>query len=393
MKITAIKTAPIQGNYVWNLVKIETDEGLSGIGEAYWGHGVEKIILDMAPLLIGENPFNIEYLFNKLMRMMSGQGSMAGTVVTAISGIELALWDLLGKSLNVPVYRLLGGRFRDRIKLYADCGQGEQPNAKSWTQRVKKALSNGFQAVKLDIDNIGVKYSVQQKERGDIPWTTAHRSRISNKELSLIVDLIGAVRNEIGPDIDLAVDCHWNYAVSDAIRLIEVLEPFQLMWIEDPVPPENTEAMGKVSRSSSVPICTGENLYTCYGFRDLIVNQGSHIVQPDIPKVGGLMEAKRIAHLADLYYMHIAIHNVSSPIATMAAAHVCATMRNFLIMEYHSLDVPWWEDLADYDEPIIKNGFIKVPEGAGFGIKLNESVARKHLAGGGSYFQETYYSQ
>lgn len=386
MQISAIKTAPIQGNYIWNLVKVETDEGLSGIGEAYWGRGVKKIILDMAPLLIGEDPSNIEYLFNKLMRMMSGEGSTGGAVVTAISGIELALWDLMGKSLNVPVYRLLGGRFRDRIKLYADCGQGEQPTAKSWTQRVKKALDRGFKAVKLDIDNIGVKYTLQQKKRGNIPWARAHRSRISNKELSLIIDLVDAVRDQIGPDIDLAVDCHWNYAVSDAIRLVEALGPFNLMWIEDPVPPENTEAMGRVSRSSSVPICTGENFYTCHGFRDIIVNHGCQIIHPDIPKVGGLLEAKKIAQLADLYYMHIAVHNVSSPIATMAAVHACATMRNFLIMEYHSLDIPWWEDLADYNRPLVKNGFIEVPEGAGFGIGLNEKVARKHLATGGSYF-------
>jgi len=386
MKITAVKTAPIQANFVWNLIQIETDEELIGLGEAYWGRGVEKIILQMAPLLIGEDPSNIEYLFNKVVRMMSPEGSTGGAVVTAISGIELALWDLLGKTLNVPIYKLLGGRCRKRIKLYADCGQGKQPTRESWAERVQKALNNGFQAIKIDIDNIGVKYTAEQIQRGNIPWVTAHRSQISNRELSLIVDLVGAVRQEIGPDTDLAVDCHWNYSISDAIRLIEVLKPFNLMWIEDPVPPENFEVMGRVTRISSVPICTGENLYTCRGFRDLIVNQECHIIQPDIPKVGGLLEAKKIAQLADLYYIHIAVHNVSSPIATMAAAHVCATIRNFLIMEYHSLDIPWWQDLIDYDRPLIRDGFIEIPEGAGLGIGLNQEVARKHLATGGSYF-------
>jgi len=386
MKITAIKTAPIQANFIWNLVRVETNEGISGLGEAYWGRGVEKIIQGISPLLIGEDPSNIKYLINKIFRMMSGEGSTGGAVVTAISGIELALWDLLGKSLNVPLYKLLGGRYRDQIKLYADCGQGEQPTPESWAKRVKKALNNGFRAVKVDIDNIGIKYTKQQIQKGNISWVTAHRSPISNKELSLIADLVGAVRDKIGPEIDLAVDCHWNYSVSDTIRLIKTLEPFNLMWLEDPVPPENKEVMAKVSQGSPIPICTGENLYRCHGFRDLIINQGCHIVQPDIPKVGGLLETRKIAQLADLYYMHLAVHNVSSPVATIGAAHLCATIRNFMIMEYHSLDILWWKDLINGGRPIIKNGFIKLPESPGLGIKLNKDIAKKHLVKGATYF-------
>jgi L-alanine-DL-glutamate epimerase-like enolase superfamily enzyme len=200
-----------------------------------------------------------------------------------------------------------------------------------------------------------------------------------------MVNLVGAVREAIGPDVDLAVDCHWNYNTRDAIRIAQALEPFRLMWLEDPTPPDNIDALKRVTEHSEVPICSGENHYTRHGLRQMITAQAVDIVQPDIPKVGGLLESKKIADLADIYYMPVAAHNVSSPIATMAASHTCASMRNFTIMEFHAQDVPWWDDLVS--GPLIVEGYITLPDKPGLGVALNEDVARAHLAEGSTFFE------
>ncbi|MGB6838615.1 MAG: mandelate racemase/muconate lactonizing enzyme family protein [Dehalococcoidia bacterium] len=387
MKITDLRTAIVAGNFDWIYVRIDTDEGLSGLGEAYWGAGVEPVIRELKPFLVGEDPANIDWLFNKLLRYMSGAGSQAGTVVTAIGGVEIALWDLAGKALGVPIYRLLGGRYRDRVRVYADCGQGDEPTPESWAERARTALAGGFTAIKFDIDNVDPERFGREPFVGlAAPWARSHRRPLASAELDRIVELVVAVREAVGPHVDLALDCHWNYAVSDAIRLAEALEPFDLAWLEDPVPPENWEAMSRVTDAAPMPICTGENLYTCHGMRDLIVNQACDIIQPDIPKTGGILESRRIADLADLYYMHVAAHNVSSPIATMAAAHACASMRNFTVLEFHAMDVPWWDDLVKEPAPLIHDGYLALSEAPGIGLTLNEEVARAHLREGSTYF-------
>lgn len=388
MKITDLRTAAVLGNFEWVFVRVDTDEGVSGLGEAYWGPGVEAVIRQLKPFLVGEDPFNVDWLVQKLMRYLSGAGSQAGTVVTAIGGVELALWDLAGRALGVPIYRLLGGRWRDRVRVYADCGQGQEPRPDSWAERARAALGRGFTALKFDIDNVDPERFARELSVGlAAPWARAHRRPLSDGELACIVELVAGVREEIGPDVDLALDCHWNYAVPDAIRLAQALEPFDLAWLEDPVPPDNWEAMARVSEAAPMPICTGENLYTRQGFRDLIVNQACDIVQPDIPKAGGLLEAKRIADLADLYFLHVAAHNVSSPVATMAAAHACAGMRNFTVLEFHALDVPWWDDLVEREGPLIRDGELALSDGPGHGLTLNEEVVRAHLSPGATFFE------
>jgi L-alanine-DL-glutamate epimerase-like enolase superfamily enzyme len=204
--------------------------------------------------------------------------------------------------------------------------------------------------------------------------------------MDLMVALVGAVRDEIGPSVDLAVDCHWNYTPRDVLQLARELSTFRLMWLEDPTPPDNVAALKRVTEQSPVPICSGENHYTRHGLREMITTQAVDIVQPDVPKVGGLLEAKKVADLADIYYIPLAAHNVSSPIATLAACHTCASMRNFLIMEFHAQDVPWWHQLIVSDEPLIQDGTISVPERPGLGIVLNEDVARAHLSEGATLF-------
>jgi L-alanine-DL-glutamate epimerase-like enolase superfamily enzyme len=390
VKITDLKTAAVQGNFEWILVRVYTDEGLVGLGECYWGAGVEDAVHRMQQLLVGEDPHNVDWLYQKMIRGMSGAGSTGGTTVAAISGVELALWDLKGKALGTPIYNLLGGRYRRRIRVYADCGHGDEPTPALWAERARQAMAKGFTALKFDIDNIaperfGDPYHVAAGLRRG--WTQGQQQPISNQEIDLIVSLVGAVREAIGTNVDLALDCHWNYNTCDAIKLARELAPFKLMWLEDPTPPDNVEALKRVTDHSPVPICSGENHYTRHGFRPLITTQALDIVQPDIPKVGGLLEAKKIADLADIYYIPVAAHNVSSPIGTMAACHTCASMRNFMLLEFHAQDVPWWDDLVVGSQPMIQDGTITLPETPGLGVELNEDVARAHLAEGATFFE------
>ncbi len=389
MRISDVRTAAIGGNFEWILVRVYSDAGLTGLGECYWGAGVEAAVHRLRPFLIGEDPQNVDWLYQKMIQGLSGAGSMGGAVVAAISGVELALWDLKGRALDTPIYNLLGGRFRDRIRVYADCGRGEEPTPESWAARALQAVARGFSAVKFDIDRIdparfGEAHHVSAGSR--LIWMQGQPHGISNKELDLIVSLVGGVRDAVGPYVDLAVDCHWSYFPRDAIRLAQALEPFRLAWLEDPTPPDNVEALKRVTDHSAVPICSGESHYTRHGFRQIITTQAVDIVQPDIPRTGGLLEAKKIADLADIYYIPFAAHNVSSPIGTMAACHACASMRNFAVLEFHGQDVAWWDDLFIGQHPLIRDGNIALPEGPGLGIDLNEDVARQHLRDSASFF-------
>ena len=385
MKITDVKTATLRGNFEWILVRVYTDVGLIGLGECYWGAGVAAVVGDLGHILQDEDPHNVDWLYQKMIRSMSGAGSTGGTTLAAISGVELALRDLKGQALGTPIYNLLGGRYRKRIRVYADCGHGSQATPQAWAELAGRTVDKGFTAIKFDIDNIdpgrfGDSYHVSPGG-----WAQGQQHPVSNAELDLIVNLIGAVREAIGPNVDLAVDCHWNYNTRDAIKITQALEPFGLMWLEDPTPPDNVEALKRVTDHSKVPICSGENHYTRHGLRQMITAQAVDIVQPDIPKVGGLLESKKIADLADIYYIPMAAHNVSSPIATMAACHTCASMRNFSIMEFHAQDVPWWDDLVS--GPLIQDGYITLPDKPGLGVELNEDVAKAHLAESTTFFE------
>ncbi len=388
MRITDIRTASVAGNFEWVLVQVYTDEGITGLGEAYWGPGVETCVRRLKPVLEGEDPLEIEWLFSKMMRQTSGGGSQAGTMVSAISGVELALWDLAGKALGVPIYRLLGGKYRHKVRVYADSGHGVTPEPESWAQRAQEVMAKGFTAIKFDIDNTDPERFIEREAIGlGRAWNKSNLRPLSPAELHHMVELVAALRETVGDEIDLAIDAHWGYTTPDAIRMARAFEPFDLLWLEDPVPPGNWEAMARVTNATSTPICTGENLYTRLGLRDLIVNQACDILQVDIPKAGGLLESKKIADMADTYFMPFAAHNVCSPIGTMAAAHVCATMRNFHVLEFHAQDVEWWDDLVTQEEPLIQEGYITLPDAPGLGLELNEDVVRAHLAPGSSYFE------
>ena len=381
VKITNVKATTLKGYKDWNFVRIETDEGIMGLGEAHPGEGITDVIVKrLKPLLVGKDPLNVEPLYHHMIDRTTGQ-SVGGTMLGAIGGVETALWDLAGKVLEVPIYQLLGGKYRDRLRLYADVGRGsggiDTPQA--WAQRAREGVADGYQAIKFDIDHSADELQHDPVNRG-----------LSLAELDKMTALVAAVREAVGDDIDVCIDCHGLYNVRDVLLLAQRLEPFNLMFLEDPVPPENIDAMGKVTASTSIPICTGEWVHRRDGFRRLIQEQACDMLHVDVSATGGILEAKKIADLADLYYMPFAAHNIVSPLGMVAAAHVCAAVRNLHSMElpYHADQVSWRWELVQSKETMIQDGQFVVPDGPGLGVELNETIFRAHLKQGYSFFDD-----
>ena len=267
VKITDVKCMIVRGTWDWNLIKIETDSGLYGIGEAYWGWGVKDLVINkLRPIVLGEDPLNVDKLYTKMLMESAGAGAIAGVTVTAVSGIEIALWDLAGRILQTPACNLLGGRFRDRVRFYRTMPAVERPeDPQAWREQVRgaKAEKFGWTAFKFQGDGIPPKADPDYKEPGHDRYTRG----LTLKDLRRIGRAMEIVREELGPDVDFGVEAHWKYDVRDAIQMAKAIEPVKPMWLEDPVPPGNFEAMARVTHAVEIPICTGENLYTRDGFR------------------------------------------------------------------------------------------------------------------------------
>ncbi|MCB0144177.1 MAG: mandelate racemase/muconate lactonizing enzyme family protein, partial [Caldilineaceae bacterium] len=304
-------------------------------------------------------------------------------LITALTGIEIALWDLKGKALNVPVYELMGGKFRDKIRMYADCQVEPGMNFDQIKQVVDGVLERGFTALKIDVDihaygHHGTEMEGFSKDRFN---QTAFQW-----EHERMVELVDMVTSAAGRDVAVAADVHTRLDVSSAIRLARDLEPYHLMWLEEPVPAENPKAMREVKRSTSTPICAGENLYLAHGFQELIEQQAVSVIMPDLPKCGGLSHGRRQAQMAELYYIAFAPHNVSSPIGTLASAHVCATVPNFMVLEFHWLHRDYWSTIIQEKEDIIKEGYIHLSDRPGIGVELDEEVGLQYQYPGTTWF-------
>ena len=385
VKITGVKCMIIRGTWDWNLIKIETDSGLYGIGEAYWGPGVKDMVLNqLAQHIIGEDPLNVDKLYTKMLMLSAGAGAQSGITVTAASGIEIALWDLAGRILETPACNLLGGRFRDKVRFYRTTQAVQDVEDMSqWRDLVQqsKAEKFGWTAYKFQGDGIPPKADPTYSEPGHDRYTRG----LTLKDLRRIEKAMMTVREELGPDIDFAIEAHWKYDVRDAIQMAKAIEPAKPMWLEDPVPPGNPEVMARVTHAVNVPVATGENLYTRNEFRRLIEIQGCDIVHIDIPKSGGLLESKRIHDLADNYYIATAAHNPASPVGTIASCHAAASMRDFRVHELAKY-IDWWQDLVILDGPVIEKGYHVIRDKPGFGIELNPDVAKKHLVPGETWW-------
>jgi L-alanine-DL-glutamate epimerase-like enolase superfamily enzyme len=245
-----------------------------------------------------------------------------------------------------------------------------------YRQQALAKRAEGFTALKFDLDVPGTE--------GFDP----HNRVLTNRGIDHMVSLIGAVHDAVGKDTDIAVDCHWRYNASDVVKVARELEPFRLLWLEDPVPPSNVSALKEVSSKVRVPIATGENLFLFEGFQEIIAQHALSVVTPDLQKVGGLAVGQSIAQFADVHTMPIAPHNISSPVGTLASAHLCASIPNFLVLEYHASQVPFWNDLIEgVSKPLIHNGYITITEKPGLGVTLNEEVARRYARKGEPFFE------
>ena len=300
--------------------------------------------------------------------------------MTAASGIEIALWDLCGRILQTPVCNLLGGRFRDRVRFYRTLQSVQNVEDQgAWRAQVQAAQAEkwGWTAFKFQGDGVPVRADPKFEEAGHDPYGRS----LTHKDYRRIVKGMETVRETLGPDGDFAIECHWRYDTQDVIQMARELEHVKPMWLEDPVPPDNIEAMARVTHAVNVPVCTGENLYGRGGFRRLIEMQATSGVHVDVPKSGGLLESKKISDLADLYYIWTACHNPASPVGTIASCHASAAMRDFRIHELANW-VDWWPDLVVHEGPFWEKGYFTIQDKPGYGIELNPDVAKAHLAPG-----------
>ncbi|MGD0330332.1 MAG: mandelate racemase/muconate lactonizing enzyme family protein [Nitrososphaeria archaeon] len=364
MKITDVRIYPIKGRhwpgFPWIILEIETDEGMSGLGEAlpYRSSGVLESLNVIKKMLLNRDPTQIEVLWEKLFR--------EGFSMPAISGVEIALWDILGKKLNAPVYSLLGGRCRDSVEVYVDgFFRGAEYVEEEYAAKASEAVRKGFRSLKMDVDE-------------PIPSGKNINRTLTPADLKHTLRMVEAVREAVGDEIRLAIDCHGAFDTNTAIVLAQKLEPYNLMWIEDPVPQNNLQAMAKVSQSTRIPVCTGELLDSRYMFRELFEEGAAQIIMPDVARTGGILELKKIAAAADTYYIPVAPHNMVSPIATMASVQVCANIPNFLVLEFQLGDVQWRDSILD--SPLsLKNGQIEVSNKPGLGVSLNKKELEKYI--------------
>ncbi|MFD1646852.1 mandelate racemase/muconate lactonizing enzyme family protein [Haloarchaeobius litoreus] len=375
-EITDVQTTMVDGNYPWILVRVYTDAGIVGTGESYWGGGDTAIVDRMRPFLLGENPLDVDRLYEHLVQKMSGEGSVSGKVISAISGIEIALHDAAGKLLDVPVYQLLGGKYRDEVRVYCDCHAGDEAEPESNADEAERVVEElGYDALKFDLD-VPSGYEVDR----------AHR-HLRQPAIEHKVEIVEAVTERIGDRADVAFDCHWSYGAGSAKRLAEALEPYDVWWLEDPIPPENHDVQRTVTESTSTPIATGENVFRTHGQRRLLTEEAVDIIAPDIPKVGGLREGMKIANLADVFYVPVAMHNVASPIGTMASAQLGAAIPNALAVEFHSYQLGWWEDLVA-ESDLIEGGRMTIPEEPGLGLTLDMDTVAEKMVDGEELFDE-----
>jgi L-alanine-DL-glutamate epimerase-like enolase superfamily enzyme len=377
-KIRDIQIMVFRWERTYTLVKIVSDAGLYGIGEAYGspGAGVREGILAMKNDLVGKDPLEIDVIYTSLPRRTDGSAHM---LMRAASGVEMALWDLAGKTVGVPAWKLLGGKFRDKVRVYdhaAPRNMLDKASCREWAERCKSNPA-GFTAHKFSFPRL--------KPEADPSVDLANRV-LTGKELRSIRQGFENCREAIGWDHDIMVHYHWEYDVRTAMQIAEAVAPIQPYWLEDPLAVEYTPAWSRLCAASSVPICTGENLMRRHGFKDFIVNQGCDILHPDLRNSGGFLETKRIADMAEVFNLPMATHNTGSQINTWATIQWGASIRDFLCCETVTGRGLWMDQVLALDRPYIKDGFIQVPDKPGLGIELNPDVVKAHLAPGESWW-------
>ena len=367
MKITDLRVFWTEGVHSnWIFVKLYTDSGLTGVGEASlerFDDVVVRALESFKDFLLGKDPFQSEYIWNALYKSTFWPGGII--ILTALSAVEQALMDIKGKALGVPVYELLGGKLRDRVRAYANAWAfqkvvtelGAEDTPESMAKNAMKMVDKGFTAMKWDPFRSG----------GQV---------IPKSEEEFAIACVKAVREAVGPSVDLLIECHGRFNMWSAIRMAQKLEPFDPFFYEEPIPPDNIDAMAELQRAIRLPIATGERLFTRWDFRMLLEKQAARIIQPDICHAGGILEVKKIAAMAETYYVAVQPHNSIGPVCNLANLHVDASIPNFIIQEFFYPYLELYNEMLT--EPIkCENGYLEIPTAPGLGSDINEKFLRK----------------
>ena len=360
MKITDIKTFVVDCFRTnWSFVKVYTDEGITGVGEAtleYKEKSLVGAVEHIREALIGKDPFQIEKLYHDTYR--DSYWRVGPVLMSALSAVEMALWDILGKSLGVPVYQLLGGKVHDKVRIYVNGWFAGAKTPEEFGEKAKIAVQRGVTARKWD------------------PFGKSYL-QISNQDLNTALRCVSAVRDAVGDQVDLLIEGHGRFDVPNGIKIAKELEQFKPMLFEEPVPPDNLEALKAVRDKSPVAISAGERLYNLRQFKDLFEMRAADYIQPDISHAGGIMELKKIAAVAETYYIPFAPHNPSGPVANAATLQLAACCNNFSILEIMYSDVPWRADVTNEDLRY-EDGYIYIPDKPGLGIEIDEEACLAH---------------
>ena len=409
LKITDLRVANV--NHIPKhciLLKIETNQGITGYGEVRDASSATYALM-LKSRLVGENPLNVEKLFRRI-RQFGGHSRQGG----GVSGVEIALWDIVGKVYGVPCYQLLGGKYRDTVRIYCDTDVDGKHTGADMGRALKKRMEMGFTYLKMDLgielmlEEPGclnapsgmiedmMKYSAKalNHQHGSIDmdmmraknyevFTIPHHAsgiHITEKGLDYLENYVREVREVIGYEVPLAIDHVGHVAITDIIALAKRLEKYNIAWMEDVAPWHYTDHFRRAADATTVPMCTGEDIFLAENFEPLLRDARLGVIHPDILTIGGLGEMKKVADLCERYGAAMAIHMAESPIGFMAALHAAAAIQNVLAVEFHSVDCPVWQDLVvGPEKPLIRNGFAKVPEAPGLGIEaLNEEMIRAY---------------
>jgi L-alanine-DL-glutamate epimerase-like enolase superfamily enzyme len=391
LRITDLRTATVGWDH-WHftIVRIDTNQGISGYGEVR-DLASKNYALMLKSRILGENPCNVNKLF-RMIKQFGHHGRQGG----GVCGVEMALMDLAGKAYGIPAYVLAGGKFRDRIRMY--CDTPNEPTGEAMGRKLQERIDRGFTMLKMDLGVqplIGIKGALSWPQ-GMLPGdpedkmermlniqTLMHpftHVRLTPKGIDLIVEYVEQVRAVVGDEVPIAADHFGHIGVDDCIRLGHALEPFNLAWLEDLVPWQYTDTWVQIERALNTPVCTGEDIYLQEGFQPLLDARAVNIIHPDMATSGGILETKRIGDAAQERGISMAMHMAGTPISTMASVQCAAATENFIALEHHFTDVPFWNDFIDgVPKPIIQNGYIGVPDAPGLGFEINEDVIKEHL--------------
>ena len=360
MKVTDIKLFPVDCFRTnWVFVKVYTDEGIDGVGEAtleYKEKALAGAVEHIREYLLGKNPFEIEKHWHAIYRDAYWRGGPV--LMSALSAVEMALWDILGKALGVPVYQLLGGKVHDKVRIYVNGWFAGAKEPEEFGEKARIAVKRGITAMKWD------------------PFGKSYLD-ISSADLDRAIRCVAAVREAVGDGVDLLIEGHGRFNIPTAIKIAQELEPFKPMLFEEPVPPDNLDALREVKDRTNLAISAGERLYTRWDYKPLFDKMAADYIQPDVSHAGGIMELKKIAAEAECRYIPFAPHNPSGPVANAATLQLAASCPNFCILEIMYSDVEWRKDVTD-EKLEYADGYMTIPDKPGLGIEINEEACLAH---------------